>query len=334
MKGIVLAGGTGSRLDPLTRITNKHLLPVYDRPMVVYAIDALRAAGVSELMLVTGGEHVGDFHRLLGDELTYGEQERAGGIAEALGLARDFVAGDRVVVMLADNVFGGSIAPTILNFGQQETGARVLLAHVKETEHLRHLGVPRIENGRIVEIVEKPSDPPGRLAVTGLYCYGPDVFDVISELEPSGRGELEITDVNNHYVRAGTLEYDIFHGYWGDAGESIDAYYEVIDRARRPYFAGDRIQVVPLQRFEDGRGWFVELARLSLMPKQPRQTNVSFSCAGTIRGLHYHERGQDDLFVCLQGGARVVALDGDTGKTFSAHIGDGNLAAVYVPVHP
>src|SRR5438093_770670 len=331
MKGIVLAGGTGSRLDPLTRITNKHLLPLYDRPMVVWAIDALRKAGVADLMLVTGGEHVEDFQRLLGDDLSYGKQERAGGIAEALGLARDFAAGGRIVVMLADNVFGGSIAPTILNFGRQETGARVLLAHVKETEHLRHLGVPRIENGRIVEIVEKPSDPPGRLAVTGLYCYGPDVFDVIAALEPSGRGELEITDVNNHYVRAGMLEYDVFEGYWGDAGESIDAYYEVIERVRRPHFGSDRTRPIPLRRYEDDRGWLVEIARTSGLPKPIRQTNVSFSRQGTIRGLHYHERGQDDLFVCLQGRARVVALDRDTGEAFSEDIGDGNFAAVYVP---
>ena len=215
MKGVVLAGGTGSRLDPLTRITNKHLLPVYDRPMVMYAIDALREAGVTELMLVTGGEHVGDFRRLLGDELEYGNQERPGGIAEALGLAREFIGDARVVVMLADNIFGGSISETIHNFRDQREGARVLLAHVRETEHLRHLGIPRIENGRIKEIVEKPSDPPGRLAVTGLYCYEADVFDVIAELEPSGRGELEITDVNNHYVHAGKLEFDVFGGYWG-----------------------------------------------------------------------------------------------------------------------
>jgi glucose-1-phosphate thymidylyltransferase len=331
MKGIVLAGGTGSRLDPLTRITNKHLLPVYDRPMVVYAIEALRDAGVSELMLVTGGEHVGDFRRLLGSELAYGEQERAGGIAEALGLACDFAAGEPVVVMLADNVFGGSIAQTIRNFERQETGARVLLAHVRETEHLRHLGVPRIESGKIAEIVEKPSDPPGRLAVTGLYCYEPDVFDVIEALEPSGRGELEITDVNNHYVRAGTLEHDVFEGYWGDAGESIDAYYEVIERVRRPHFGSDRTRPIPLRRFDDARGWLTEIARTSGLPKPIRQTNVSFSRKGTIRGLHYHERGQDDLFVCLQGKARVVALDRDTGEAFSEDIGDDNFAAVYVP---
>jgi glucose-1-phosphate thymidylyltransferase len=331
VKGVVLAGGTGSRLDPLTRITNKHLLPVHDRPMVLYAIEGLRKAGVDELMIVTGGEHVEDFRRLLGDDFAYGNQERAGGIAEALGLARDFTGGDRVVVMLADNVFAGSIAPTVRNFERQQEGARVLLAHIRETEHLRHLGVPRLENGRIVEIVEKPADPPGRLAVTGLYCYGPDVFEVIAQLEPSRRGELEITDVNNHYVQTGTLEYDVFEGYWGDAGESIDAYYEVIERIRRPHFGSDRTRPVVLRRWEDERGWLVEIARTSQLPKPIRQTNVSFSRKGTIRGLHYHERGQDDLFVCLQGRARVVALNRDTGETFCEDIGDDNFAAVYVP---
>ena len=333
MKGVILAGGTGSRLDPLTKITNKHLLPVGDKPMVQWAVDTLEAAGIDELMLVTGADHVDDFRRLLGDDLQYGKQERPGGIAEALGLAREFAADDRVVVMLADNIFAGSIEEAIRNFARQDRGARVLLAHVRETEHLRHLGVPRMESERIAEIVEKPVHPPGQLAVTGLYCYEPGVFDVIAQLEPSGRGELEITDVNNHYVREGTLEFDVFHGYWGDAGESIDAYYEVIDRARRPYLAGDRIEVFPLQTFEDDRGWFTELARLSRMPKQPRQTNVSFSRAGTIRGLHYHERGQDDLFICLQGRARVVALDRESGKTFTEEIGEGNFAAVYVPGH-
>jgi glucose-1-phosphate thymidylyltransferase len=331
MKGVILAGGTGSRLHPLTRITNKHLLPVHDQPMVMWAINALREAGVGELMLVTGGEYVEDFRRLLGDELAYGNQERPGGIAEALGLARDFVAGDRVVVMLADNIFGGSISPVIENFQRQEGGARVLLAHVRETEHLRHLGVPRIEDGTIQEILEKPAEPPGRLAVTGLYCYEPDVFDVVAGLRPSGRGELEITDVNNHYVRAGTLEYDVFEGYWGDAGESIDAYYEVIERVRRPHFSSDRLRPFPLRRFGDERGWLTEIARTGALPKPIRQTNVSFSRQGTIRGLHYHERGQDDLFVCLQGRARVVALDRDTDEAFSEDIGDDNFAAVYVP---
>src|SRR5919201_2259931 len=210
MKGVILAGGTGSRLDPLTKVTNKHLLPVGAQPMVQWAVDALGEAGVRELILVTGSDHVDDFRRYLGSEVEYAQQARAGGIAEALGLARDFVGDERFVVMLADNLYGGSIEPTIENFRVQERGARVLLAHVRETEHLRHLGVPRMEDGRILEIIEKPTDPPGHLAVTGLYCYEPQVFEVVSQLEPSARGELEITDVNNHYVREGTLEYDVF----------------------------------------------------------------------------------------------------------------------------
>jgi len=331
MKGVVLAGGTGSRLEPLTRVTNKHLLPVGDKPMVQWAFDAFAEAGVTDLILVTGSDHVEDFRRYFGDDIEYAQQERPGGIAEALGLARDFVGDDRLVVMLADNIYGGSIAETIRRFESQQAGARVLLAHVRETEHLRHLGVPRIEGGRIVEIVEKPADPPGKLAVTGLYCYEPDVFEVVGKLEPSGRGELEITDVNNHYVRAGTLEHDVFSGYWGDAGESIDAYYEVISRARRPHFGSERTHLIPLRRFDDPRGWLVEIARTTNLPKPIRQTNVSFSRQGTIRGLHFHERGQDDLFVCLQGRARVVALDRDTGETFCEDIGDDNFAAVYVP---
>src|SRR5262249_29766646 len=187
----------------------------------------------------------------------YARQERAGGIAEALGLAREFVGDERFVVMLADNVYGGSIAPTIANFKAQEHGARGLLAHVRGTEHPRHLGGPGVREGRIARIEEKPLDPPGRLAVTGLYCYEPDVFDVVAELEPSGRGELEITDVNNHFAREGTLEYDVFAGYWGDAGESIPTYYEVIDRFRRTrnsHFRGDRMEAIALPRFHHEPG--------------------------------------------------------------------------------
>jgi glucose-1-phosphate thymidylyltransferase len=331
VKGVVLAGGTGSRLDPLTRVTNKHLLPVGEKPMVQWAVDSLREAGVQDLILVTGSDHVDDFRRYFGDELRFAQQERAGGIAEALGLARDFAAGDRVVVMLADNIFRGPITQTVRNFERQGAGARVILAHVRETEHLRHLGVPRIDGGRILEIVEKPVEPPSIYAVTGVYCYDAEVFEVVDSLEPSARNELEITDVNNHYVRAGTLEYDVFEGYWGDAGESIDAYYEVIERVRRPHFGSDRTRPIALRRWEDERGWLSELARTSAFPKPIRQTNVSFSRQGTIRGLHYHERGQDDLFVCLQGRARVVALNRDTGETFCEDIGDGNYAAIYVP---
>jgi len=239
LKGVILAGGSGTRLHPLTRITNKHLLPIYDRPMVSYAIEALVQAGVSELMLVTGGTHAGEFLRLLGnghefgiERLEYGYQERAGGIAEALGLAEHFVGGDRVLVMLADNVLENSFAASVERFCAQEKGARVLLARESDPEHLRHLGVPELEGDRIVRIVEKPEDPPSDLVVTGLYFYDSDVFEIIPKLEPSGRGELEITDVNNWYVEQGTMEYDLIEGFWGDAGESIDAYYAVNDFVR------------------------------------------------------------------------------------------------------
>ena len=240
LKGVILAGGSGTRLHPLTRITNKHLLPIYDRPMVSYAIEALVQAGVTELMLVSGGTHAGEFLRLLGNgreygisRLEYGYQERAGGIAEALGLAQHFVGGERMVVMLADNVLERSFAPSVESFCKQKKGARVLLARESDPEHLRHLGVPELdENERIARIVEKPDDPPSDLVVTGVYFYDSDVFEVISKLEPSGRGELEITDVNNWYVGQGTMEYDLIEGFWGDAGESIDAYYAVNDFVR------------------------------------------------------------------------------------------------------
>jgi len=240
VKGVILAGGTGSRLHPLTRITNKHLLPIGDRPMVSFAVEALVRAGIGELMVVTGGTHAGEFLRLLGngheygiDLLAYGYQERPGGIAEALGLAERFVAGDRVCVMLADNVFERSIRPAVDGFARQDRGARIVLARESDADHLRHLGVPEFDgNGRVTRIVEKPDSPPSEFAVTGIYFYDADVFDVIKTLEPSGRGELEITDVNNHYVAEGSMEHDVVEGFWGDAGESIDVYYAVNDFVR------------------------------------------------------------------------------------------------------
>ena len=240
MKGVILAGGKGTRLHPLTRITNKHLLPIYDRPMVTYAIEALVKAGITELMLVTGGTHAGEFFRLLGDghaygidRLFYAYQEEEGGIAEALGLAERFVGDDRAIVLLADNVFGRSLRPFVENFAEQERGARILLAELEEEEHLRHLGVAAVDgNGRVTQIVEKPSSPPSRYAVTGIYGYDRQVWDVVAQLEPSARGELEITDVNNWYVEHGEMEADVLEGFWGDAGESIDAYYAVNDHVR------------------------------------------------------------------------------------------------------
>jgi glucose-1-phosphate thymidylyltransferase len=244
MKGVVLAGGTGSRLHPLTLITNKHLLPIYDRPMISYAIEALVSSGVGEIMLVTGGTHAGEFLRLLGngnefgiDRLFYAYQEKAGGIAEALGLAEKFVGGDRCVVLLADNFFERSIRPCVEAFDKQKAGARVVLTKESDAAHLRHLGVARFDGARRIErIVEKPVDPPSDFAVTGVYFYDRLVWQVLRELKPSGRGELEITDVNNWYLDKDLMEYDVLDGFWGDAGESIQAYYEVNDfvRAHRP----------------------------------------------------------------------------------------------------
>lgn len=241
MKGVILAGGTGSRLHPLTRITNKHLLPLYDRPMVCHAIEALVKAGIRELMLVTGGTHAGEFFRLLGNgreygisRLFYAYQERPGGIAEALNLTRHFVEDDKVVVMLADNVFEHSLRPPVEAFRQQPDGARILLSSLNNQGHLRHLGVADFDDSRrIRRIVEKPANPPSTFAVTGVYFYDSSVFAIIPNLKPSGRGELEITDVNNHYVKRRLMEYDVIDGFWGDAGESIDAYYEVNDFVRR-----------------------------------------------------------------------------------------------------
>ncbi len=241
MKGVILAGGTGSRLHPLTRITNKHLLPIYDRPMVTYAIEACVQAGITQVMVVTGGTHAGEFLRLLGngheygiDRLFYAYQERPGGIAEALGLAHRFVDGDRVMVVLGDNIVEHSIRPCVERFERQSKGARVVLAETPELEHLQHLGVPEFDGDRrIKRILEKPKDPPSHYGVTGIYFYPADVFDVIGKLEPSGRGELEITDVNNWFIAQGALEYDVLTGFWGDAGESIDAYYAVNDFVRQ-----------------------------------------------------------------------------------------------------
>jgi glucose-1-phosphate thymidylyltransferase len=239
VKGVILAGGSGTRLHPLTRITNKHLLPLYDRPMVTYAVEALVQAGIDELMLVTGGTHAGEFFRLLGngheygiDRLAYGYQEQAGGIAEALGLAERFVGGDKVCVMLADNVFERSLQPIVEHFEQQAQGGRIVLSHVEQDEHLRHLGVAAMEGDRVTQIVEKPMSPPSKYAVTGVYFYDAQVWEVLPTLQPSGRGELEITDVNNWYVSRGAMEADVVDGFWGDAGESIDAYYSVNDFVR------------------------------------------------------------------------------------------------------
>jgi len=222
MKGVVLAGGLGTRLAPLTKITNKHLLPVYDKPMVYYPLRCLVNAGIRDVLLVTGGNHAGDFRRLLGNgrelglkELHYAYQEGEGGIADALRLAEDFADGDKLVVVLGDNLIEKDIRAGVANFFCQPRGARVYLKEVPDPERF---GVPVFEGDRIVRIDEKPAQPASRYAVIGIYMYDEQVFDFIHSLQPSQRGELEITDVNNFYIAQGTLEYELLDGWWTDAG--------------------------------------------------------------------------------------------------------------------
>jgi glucose-1-phosphate thymidylyltransferase len=227
MKGIVLAGGLGSRLRPLTKITNKHLLPIYDKPMVYYPIEMLVEAGITDIMLVTGGNSAGDFFRLIrnGEDfglsrMHYAYQAGEGGIAEALGLAREFVGDDRMIVILGDNILQYGIKQAVAAFMEQQSGARILL---KEVDHPQEYGIAEIVGGRIHNIIEKPKEPPSNLAVIGVYMYFADVFEIITTLKPSGRNELEITDVNNAYLQRGELMYDLVEGWWLDAGEDHTA---------------------------------------------------------------------------------------------------------------
>jgi len=222
MKGVILAGGTGSRLHPLTRITNKHLLPVFDRPMIFYPLQTLINAGIRDILLVTGGPHAGDFLRLLGNgrefgltHLNYAYQEGEGGIAAALALAEHFAEGDRLCILLGDNLIEGSVAPAVERFVRQPRGARIILKQVPDAERF---GVAEIRDGRIVSIEEKPARPKSDYAVTGIYMYDDRVFDAIRTLRPSARGELEITDVNNWYLERGELACELLDGWWTDAG--------------------------------------------------------------------------------------------------------------------
>jgi glucose-1-phosphate thymidylyltransferase len=222
MKGVVLAGGLGKRLEPLTRITNKHLLPIYDRPMIYYPIQTLVEAGMTEILVVTGGNNAGDFLRLLGNgaefglkHLNYTYQRGEGGIAEALGLAEHFASGEPLVVILGDNLVEKSIRPYVNRFAATGTGAKILL---KEVDDPSRFGVAELRGDRIVGIEEKPKQPKSRYAVTGIYLYDAQVFDIIQTLKPSARGELEITDVNNAYIRSQQMTYDILDGWWTDAG--------------------------------------------------------------------------------------------------------------------
>jgi len=222
MKGVILAGGLGTRLYPLTKITNKHLLPVYDRPMIYYPIEALIQAGIKDIMIVTGGKKSGDFLSLLGNgsdfglkHLNYTYQKGEGGIAEALGLCAHWAAGDSVCVILGDNIIERNICKAVRNFQEQKSGAKIMLKQVHDPERF---GVAELKGERVLSIEEKPKHPKSNLAVIGIYMYDARVFEIIQTLEPSDRGELEITDVNNWYIRDGSMTYEVLDGWWTDAG--------------------------------------------------------------------------------------------------------------------
>ena len=228
MKGIILAGGLGSRLRPLTKVTNKHLLPIYDRPMIYYPLQTLCDAGIREIMIVTGGNSAGDFLKLLGNgrefglpHIAYTYQEGEGGIADALKLCEHFAGGESVVVILGDNIVQNSIASYVERFKEQKSGCRLLLKEVDDPERF---GVADFAGEQIAAIEEKPKIPKSRFAVTGIYMYDNQVFDYARDLKPSVRGELEITDVNNAYIAAGTCYYDVLDGWWTDAGQFESLY--------------------------------------------------------------------------------------------------------------
>jgi len=222
MKGVILAGGLGTRLYPLTKVTNKHLLPVYDKPMIYYPIQSLINAGIDDILVVTGGNNAGDFLRLLGNgkefglkHINYTYQEGEGGIAEALGLAEFFAAGQKICVVLGDNLIEKNIRKAVKAFQRQKEGAKILLKKVPDPQRF---GVPMLKGDRITRIEEKPKQPKSQYAVIGIYLYDATVFEMIKTLQPSGRGELEITDVNNRYIEKGLMTWDILEGWWTDAG--------------------------------------------------------------------------------------------------------------------
>jgi glucose-1-phosphate thymidylyltransferase len=228
MKGVILAGGLGSRLRPLTKVTNKHLLPIYDKPMIYYPIETLVQAGIKDIMIVTGGNSAGDFLRLLGNgkdfglkDIYYTYQEGEGGIADALKLCEHFAEEQRIAVILGDNIIQDDISPYVRKFKEQESGARILLKKVDDPERF---GCPQLDGERIVRIEEKPAQPKSDYAVTGIYMYDRRVFDYCKLLKPSARGELEITDVNNAYIKEGDMHYDILDGWWTDAGQFESLY--------------------------------------------------------------------------------------------------------------
>ncbi len=231
MKGVILAGGLGTRLRPLTKITNKHLLPVFDRPMIYYPIQAMINAGIEDILIVCGGNHAGEFLRLLGNgkefglkHLNYTYQEGEGGIADALSLAQYFAGKEKLAVMLGDNIIERNFRKAREDFDAQNRGAKILL---KEVADPKPYGVAEVSGGKVLNIEEKPAQPRSNLAVIGIYFFDNEVFEIVRGLKPSGRGELEITDVNNAYIQRGEMSYSILDGWWGDAGESFESLLEV-----------------------------------------------------------------------------------------------------------
>lgn len=229
LKGILLAGGTGSRLRPLTYVTNKHLLPVYDRPMIYWSIETLREAGIGDILLISSPDHAGHFLNLLGSgkkhgvKLTYEVQDEAGGIAQAMGLAQDFADEGPVAVLLGDNILQNNVKVPVQEFAANPAGAKIFLT---EVEHPEWYGIAQMKDEKVIKIIEKPKPgtEPSKLAVIGLYLYDGQVFNIVKTLKPSARGELEITDVNNAYLAAGNLQHAVLDGWWADAGESFDMY--------------------------------------------------------------------------------------------------------------
>ncbi len=232
MKGVILAGGLGTRMMPCTKVTNKHLLPVYNKPMIYYPLGTMVKAGLKDIMIVTGGNNVGDFLRLLGNgsefglkDMNYTYQEGEGGIADALKLTENFVDGGKVIVMLGDNIIKDDISKAVAEFEKQPEGARIFLKQVQDPERF---GVAEIKDGKVINIEEKPKSPKSNYSVIGLYMYDNQVFDIVRTLKPSDRGELEITDVNNEYIKRGNMTYSIIDGWWTDAGT-----FESLYRASR-----------------------------------------------------------------------------------------------------
>lgn len=229
IRGVILAGGTGSRLFPLTKVTNKHLLPVGRKPMIYHPIEKLISAGISDILIVTGVDHMGDIVNLLGSgkdfncRFTYKVQDEAKGIAQALSLAEDFSGGGRIIVILGDNIFQDTLKPFVEKYKRQKSGARILLKEVPDPDRF---GVVEFKNGKIVSIEEKPKKPKSKFAVTGVYFYDRVVFNIVKTLRPSHRGELEISDVNAAYLKKKQMEYDILSGWWSDAGT-----FESLERA-------------------------------------------------------------------------------------------------------